>query len=69
MSYIYIGIFSHTKDTIQIDQLYMVVCFWYLVKSDLSNVRYCTVPYTESNFLQGTRNTQPCLSDHVVYEP
>ena len=27
---------------LQGDQLNMVVCFWYLVTSDLSSVRYCT---------------------------
>ena len=30
-------------DQVQGDQLYMAVLFWYLVKRDLSNVRYCTV--------------------------
>ena len=24
------------------DQLYVAVCFWYLVKGDLSSVPYCT---------------------------
>ena len=48
---------------IQPDQINMAVFFWYLVESDLSNVRCCTWCY----FLQGTRNTQPCLSGQVVY--
>ena len=32
--------------TKQGDQLYITVCFWYLVKRDLSSVRYFTVTYT-----------------------
>ena len=31
---------------IQGDQLYMAVCFWYLVKSDMSSVQYWTVAYS-----------------------
>ena len=26
------------------------VCFWYIVKHDLSSVRYCTVAYTSVTF-------------------
>ena len=35
---------------LQGDQLYMDVCFWYLVKFDSSSVRYCTVAYTRVTF-------------------
>ena len=35
---------------LQGDQLYMAVCFWFLVKRDLSSVRYCTVAYTSLTF-------------------
>ena len=49
--------------SIQGDQLYMAVRFWYLVKSGLSSL---TTVYTRghctSNFLQGGR---PCLSGQV----
>ena len=33
-------------------------CFWHLVKSDLSSVRYFTPIHWTSQFLQGTRNTR-----------
>ena len=32
------------------DQLHIAVCFWYLVKSDLSIVRQCSVAYTSVTF-------------------
>ena len=35
-------------------QLYMDVCFWYLVKSDLSCVRMFSSVHWTSHFLQGT---------------
>ena len=39
---------------VQGDQLYMAMCFWYSVKSDLSDVRvYCSVHWT-SHILKGT---------------
>ena len=31
---------------VQPDQLYIAVLFWYLLKSDLSSVRYCSIAYT-----------------------
>ena len=41
------------KIDVQPDQINMVVLFWYLVKSDLSNVRnFTSVHWT--HFLQGT---------------
>ena len=43
---------------IQGDQLNIAVLFWYLVKSDLSSVRYCTRIHWTSHFLQRTRNTR-----------
>ena len=46
---------------LQCHQLYMAVCFWYLVKS----VRYCTRVHWINHFLQGTRKTLPCLSGPV----
>ena len=44
----------------------MAVFFWYLVKSYLSSVRYRTRLHWTSNFLQGTRDTRPCLIGHSV---
>ena len=39
---------------VQGDQLYLAVCFWYLVKSDLSGLHaYSSVHWT-CHFLQGT---------------
>ena len=35
---------------VQFDQLNITVCFWYLVKRDLSSVRYYTVAYTSVTF-------------------
>ena len=40
--------------------------FFYLVKSYLSNVRYCTQINLTSHFLQGTRNTWPFPTGHPV---
>ena len=39
----------------------MGVFIWYLVKSDLSYVGYCTRVHWTSHFLQVTRNTGPCI--------
>ena len=52
---------------LQCDQLYMAVCFWYPVKSDLSSVHVFRSVYWTSHFLQGTRETRPCLSGRVVW--
>ena len=49
---------------VQAHQINMAVFFWYLVKSDLSSVRY-TVHWTAS-FFQGTRNTRPYITGHPV---
>ena len=50
---------------IKTDQIYMAVLFWYLVKVALV---YATVQKDKSrHILQGTRNTQLCItSDPVV---
>ena len=54
------------------NQLNMAVFFWYLVKIDLSSTVYATTYYIHtsvhwtSHFLQGTKNTRPCLSSRVV---
>ena len=53
----------------------MSVLFWYLLKSDLSSVRYCTLEHWISPFVQGTRNTwscingQPEIQNYVNYVP
>ena len=47
--------------------LIMAMLFWYLVKSDWSGVRYCTLHWT-SPFLQVFRTTRPCLSGLVVWD-
>ena len=44
----------------------MVVLFWYLLKSDLSSVRYSTHVHWASHSLQGIRKTRPCLTGHSV---
>ena len=36
-------------------------------KSDFSSVRYCTPVHWTSRFLQGTINTQPCLTGHTAW--
>ena len=57
--------------SLQGDQIYMAAWFWYLVKSDLFSVIYCSVNSSKqwtSPFLQGTRTTRPCLSGQVVYQ-
>ena len=53
------------SEVLQGNQLYMAVCFWYLVKSDLSSVCVYTCSL-HCQFLQGTRKTWPCLSGQVV---
>ena len=51
---------------VQGDQLYMTMCFWYLVKSYLFNVSvYCSAHWTR-HFSQVTRKIRPCLSGRVV---
>ena len=40
---------------VQGDLLNMAVFFWYLVKSDLSSLRYCTLEHLTKHFLQGSR--------------
>ena len=43
-----VGLQINEYVTIQGDQLYIVVFYLYLVKSDLSIARYCTVAYTST---------------------
>ena len=47
----------HPQTDVQVqgDQLDMAVCFWYLVKKELSSVRYCTCVNWTWHFLLGTR--------------
>ena len=47
---------------LQPDQINIAVYFWYLVISVLYTVRYCTRVHWTSHFLQGTRNTRPCIT-------
>ena len=54
------------KCYLQPDQIKMSV-FFLVTKGDLSSVRYCTAVHETSNFLQSTRNTQPCLTGQPVY--
>ena len=42
----------------------MAVLSWYLVTSDLFSLCYCTPVH----FLQGTRNTRPCITGEPVPE-
>ena len=46
----------------------MAMFFWFLVKSDMSNVRYCTRVHWPSHFFQGTRKTRPCLTCQPVFQ-
>ena len=41
---------------VQGDQLNIAVFFWYLVKSDLSNVRYCACVHLTSRFSKEPEN-------------
>ena len=44
----------------------MAVFFWYLLKSDLSSVRYFPRVHQTSHFYQGTRKTRTYLTGHLV---
>ena len=55
-----LGALSHCALYIQGDQLYMAVCFWYLVKRDLFTARKLSVAYTSVPF-----NTVPEKHDYV----
>ena len=44
----------------------MSVCFWYLVKRDLSSVHVYSSLHWTNPALQGTRATRLCLSGRVV---
>ena len=48
------------------DQLYMAVCFWYLVKRDLSSVCYSIQKCTLASLFTRYRNNTQCLSGRVV---
>ena len=50
---------------VQGDQLNMAVCFWCLVKSNLSCVRVYSSRNWTSYFFQGSRNTLSCLSGQL----
>ena len=58
---------TNNDRAIQPDQKNMVVYIWYLVKSDLSSVSYCTRVRWTGHFLQGTRKKRPCLTGHSVH--
>ena len=40
------------------DQLYMAVCFWFLVKCDLSMCKQVKLRKLDKSLVQGTRTTQ-----------
>ena len=48
-------------------QIYMAVCFCYLLKICLFMVRYCKNVRWTNHFFQGTRNTRPCITGHPVH--
>ena len=50
----------------QLKKINKAVFFWYLLKSDLSSAGFSTRVHWTSQFLQGTRNTQPCLTGHPL---
>ena len=45
---------------------YLALLFWYLVKSDLSSVRYYNGVHWASHFLQGTRKTRSLYNDIIA---
>ena len=51
---------------VQVDQLNVTVCFWYLVKSVLSSVRVYSALNWTGHFFQVTRKLWLCLSGQVV---
>ena len=57
--------YSAPQEYLQGDQLYMAVCFWYLVKSHLSSVRGYSSLHWPCHFLQGIRKKRPCLNVFV----
>ena len=44
----------------------MAVFFWYLGKSDLSSVSVYSSVHWKRQFLQGARNTRPCVTGKSV---
>ena len=51
---------------VQVEQLHITVCFWYLLKSDLSSAHNDSNEHWASHFLQGTRKIRPCSSGWVI---
>ena len=54
---------------LQPDQINMAILFWYRVNIDASVRILSSNVYWTSHFLQGTRNTRPCITGHPVYHP
>ena len=52
---------------VQPDQINMAVFFWQLVKSDLSSLYVYSSVHWTIHFLQGSRNTRPCITGHPVF--
>ena len=52
---------------IQGDQSNMALFLWYLIKSDFSNVRYCTRVHWTSHFSKVSKKTRPYLTGDPVH--
>ena len=59
--------FVYSTPNLQGDQLNIAVYIWYLEKSDLFSVRYCTRGHWTNHFIQDTRKTRPCLTGDPVF--
>ena len=63
----YCKVCSFLKFELQGDKLYISVCLWYLVKSDLSSARYCMCTVYISVYWKVLhRTTRTCFSGWVV---
>ena len=54
-----------TNSDVQDDKLNIAVCFWYLIKSDLSSIRLCARVHWTCHIF-GTRKARPCLPGHPL---
>ena len=55
------------NNPVQPHHINMAMLFWYLAKSDLSSVPYCTSVHWISHFLLGTRNSRQCITVTVLW--
>ena len=60
--------FEAVKNKVQHDQIDMAVYFRHRVKVTFSSVVYLTSVHWTSHFIQGKRNTQPCITGHPIQQ-